>query len=178
MGWRGLYAEPVPESAALCAQRPKKNQLVTKQLAIGNKRSKIKVNIGGDISTTLDNPQEFYTSIGFPDEAKKHTGKSVLVNQIKLESLLTNEKVPTKFDLLVLDTEGTEWEILESFNMIKWLPKMVIVEMHETSIDWNKSDLVRSNNIKINQYFLDAGYAKIYSDEINAIFLNKKYQQS
>ena len=171
MGWRGLYVEPVPEYAKICRQRHKNNQVVTRQLAVGSKISRIRINIGGDISTTLDNPKAFYESIGFPDEAKKHAGKSVLVNQVKLDALLKSENVPPKFDLLVMDTEGTEWEILRAFKINRWMPKMVIVEMHENSLDWNKSDVIRSSNTLINQYFRKAHYTKIYSDDINTIFV-------
>ncbi|MEK7165686.1 MAG: FkbM family methyltransferase [Patescibacteria group bacterium] len=174
-GWRGVYVEPVPKYAAMCKKRHLQNNVKVCAVGIGAKKLKVKVNIGGDISTTLEDPQEFYTSIGFPDEAKKHTGKSVMVDQVPLEDLLIKEGVPPHFDLLVLDTEGTEWEILKVFNIARWKPTLVIVEMHEKSVDWNKADLVRSSNAKINQYFQQAGYAKIYSDDINSIFLNKKH---
>lgn len=171
LGWRGLYVEPVPEYAKMCNQRHKSNNVVIRQVAVGDKESKVSVNVGGDISTTLNNPKEFYTSIGFPDEAKKHTGKRVIVKQVTLETLLTKEKISAKFDLLVIDTEGTEWSILKAFRINKWMPKMVIVEMHEKSVDWNKSDLIRSSNVMINRYFEQAGYKKIYSDDINTIFI-------
>ena len=40
-------------------------------------------------------------------------------------------EVPKNFDLLVVDVEGKESEIFQTFELNEWKPKMIIVELED-----------------------------------------------
>ena len=44
-------------------------------------------------------------------------------------SILTEYKTPEKFDFLSIDVEGHDFEVLSSINLLKYRPKLVVVEM-------------------------------------------------
>jgi hypothetical protein len=86
-----------------------------------------------------------------------------------LNQLLLNQRVPVEFDLLVIDVDYGEIEVLRRFNISFWHPKLVIIELHEDS----KHPLSEEIRQFAYPYFNEAGYEKIYHDNINSIFSRK-----
>lgn len=65
-----------------------------------------------------------------------------------LNSILDEHHAPPEFELLSIDVEGTEWHILEAFDLCLYLPRVVIIE-----------DLLR--NAQFDSFFSD--YFPVYS---------------
>jgi hypothetical protein len=87
---------------------------------------------------------------------------------IPLDKSLEENNVEPGFDLLSIDVEGAEVDVLKSFSVNKWQPKMCIVEAHER----HPNPRMRFNAPFINEYFIIAGYKKVYSDDTNNIYLS------
>lgn len=73
------------------------------------------------------------TILGFENDdhhaSSRKKGQQVInVQTISLEDLLIMAEAPTEIDYLSLDTEGSEWEILKSFDFENWQFKTITVE--------------------------------------------------
>jgi hypothetical protein len=80
---------------------------------------------------------------------------------------LEKTNAPVGFDILSIDTEGSEEEVLLTFDINKYKPKIVIVEVSEH----HPLEGFNRHAMAINEYFYKANYTKIYSDEINNIYV-------
>ena len=76
-----------------------------------------------------------------------------------LDNMLEKYNCPFNFDVLVIDTEGTELDVLKGFSIDKWKPKMMIIELHEIDV------------IEVNKLMEKHNYKKIHEDSINTIFV-------
>jgi FkbM family methyltransferase len=54
--------------------------------------------------------------------------KKYYVETISLNDLLDKHSCPSSFDFLSIDTEGSEFEIIENFNLNKYRPRVITVE--------------------------------------------------
>jgi len=61
-------------------------------------------------------------------------GKTYEVNTISLNDLLEKYKAPKEIDYLSIDTEGSEYEILKSFNFEKYNIKIITCEHNYTDL--------------------------------------------
>ena len=97
-----------------------------------------------------------------------HRGEKETVEMKKLDTILTEENVPKKFDVLSIDVEGYEWEVLKNFDIKMWTPKIVIIELHDNNINY---DLEWKDCNKIVQYFDKNGYRVVFKDFSNTVYI-------
>ena len=64
--------------------------------------------------------------------------------------------------------EGYEWNVFRNFDIEKWHPQMVIVELHDQNDDYL---LIREDCKSIVRYFADHNYKAIYKDSTNTIYM-------
>ena len=162
IGWRGIYIEPISEHARLCRENHKDNNVTVIQCAAGNYTGKIQMQVAGTVST--------YAPLYINSEVWKglYHNKVEEVWIDKLDYILASEIIPDEFDLLVIDTEGSELEVLQGFDLNYWKPRMVIIESHEK----NPFEELTVLAPEIDKYF--SSYKKIYAGEINTIYVNDK----
>ena len=159
-GWKGLYAEPVKEFYEICKENLKEFNVEVKQTALGNRVGSIRMHIAGTVSTY----EQFH--IDAPVWKSHYNPNAVQdVPLTTLDLFLEENKINPWFDLLVIDTEGSEMKVLEGFTLDRWYPKMVIVEAEEHSPFKELTVLAP----QINEFFGE--YEKVYSDEINNIYI-------
>ena len=85
-----------------------------------------------------------------------------------LEKLLINAGIHPDFEVLVVDVEGYEYNVMKAFDMAKWLPQMVIIELHDQNDDyWG----IREECKNIVAYFYDADYKVIWKDFTNTLYV-------
>jgi FkbM family methyltransferase len=162
-GWTGVYVEPVTKFAQLCANNhsnhPNINVL---NLCAGDQDCIVNFYECGTLSTySIEHKNSEYWKADYAHSTP------MTARMMTLDKLFENLGcVKPGFELLVVDTEGSEIEVLKGFNVNKWLPKMAIVEVHEHH---EAAELGRQAPW-VNNYFADAGYEKIYSDSINNIY--------
>jgi FkbM family methyltransferase len=161
--WRGLLVEPNPVTFKnLMNNLGYNTNLALVNCAIGAPGT-LDLYLAHAISTTSKETAETYKECGW------YSGNEnkVTVPSVPLDALLREVHVPREFDLLSVDTEGTELQVLETFEISYWLPKLCVVEVsqqHETKGFGKQAT-------SINEYFANAGYILIYSGEVNNVYL-------
>jgi FkbM family methyltransferase len=157
-GWSGLYAEPVKSYYRKLVKNYGENKRIRlANVAVGGKSGQIEIVLAGVASSAVPAYQNY------PEWQHFKTGGAAIVAQITLEELLTSYKIPVGFELLVVDVEGMEWDVFKPFDIGKWKPEMVLVELHEINV--HRGDVIR--------YFLKNGYEEVCRDKVNVLFQRK-----
>jgi len=169
LGWKGFYVEPVPEYFQKCILRHQQNNNTrVENLAIGAYEGVVKINISGLLSTIDVETKKAFENL---DWAKnKITQNYAQINQITLDVFLEKHNIPKGFELLVIDVEGYEWEVLRLFDIKRWFPKMVIIELHDQNPDY--PHLTQKSNMIVN-FFEENNYRVIYKDFSNTVYVHK-----
>jgi len=159
-GWKGLYIEPHPLFADMCAM----NHMNRPNIAVA------KIGIGAHIGHADLYEIGACSSMVWDKNAADWGGskdKSIKVAVTTLDQALQAWAWEPAFELLVIDVEQMELQVLAGFDPDRWKPHMVVIESHE-------HDTAPERNFKaasINQYFASHSFQKIYSDHINSIFV-------
>jgi hypothetical protein len=85
-----------------------------------------------------------------------------------LDRILQRYNVEQEFDLLIVDVEGHETQVMNSFDIHFWRPKMIIIELADFH-PFQVSGRIESSALSFN--IESSGYKVIYKDFINTIFL-------
>jgi len=106
-GWRGICVEPLPSAFDTLA---KSRDCTCRRVAIGG--------VGGQIVrfrvSDMDSGIEEHLPDGHDD------WPTIAVQTMSLNELLEQEKAPQWIDYISLDTEGSEIEILSTFDFDRW----------------------------------------------------------
>jgi FkbM family methyltransferase len=117
VGWRGILVEPLPDkSEALRKERPN-SKVFTVAVSSEDKTGARDFYVKGALSSLQQNIKDERTVYDF----------AIRVNVVTLDSLLEEANVP-RLDLVSIDTEGTEYEVLEGFDISKYQPSLILVE--------------------------------------------------
>ena len=168
IGWKGFYIEPVPEYYEKCTFRHKNNSNIkVTRAAVGDQNGEIEINIGGPLSTISSDMKDHFETLKWSKGtfSKSQTTKAPLIT---LESFLELNQIKTNFELLVIDVEGFEWNVLKNFDIEKFHPQMVIIELHDQNDDYL---LIREQCKKIVKYFDDHDYIPVYKDKTNTVYV-------
>jgi FkbM family methyltransferase len=159
-GWRGVYAEPVPEYYELCKKEYSDADVVVENVAIGSEEGELTLHVGGVVSSGSREMIEYCESD--PVFSEYLTGRYVTVPQTTLDLFLTKHNVPKGFEFLVVDVEGMEWDVFKNFDIKKWRPQVVVVELHK---------FLLLNMSRVLGYFVKNGYRKAFGDKVNTVFI-------
>ena len=167
-GWRGWMAEPVPTLAALCRQSHAQHPAITVvETAVGAEGThEIRLYLADTLTTA--NPTLFseYRHTDWAQGAL--TDKEIVVAATTLDRFLGDHNVPHDFDVLVVDVEGYEAEVFSTFDLSRWTPKMLIIELSDTHS--SLSTTARADSA-LGTHIVEAGYRIVYKDEINTVFV-------
>lgn len=165
-GWSGIMIEPVKSHFAQLKENMKNYpKIECLNVAISNETGNRMISVRGEWSTINTKFNKVINSLGFAPEIEGVEMAKV----VPLHMIMDNYY---NVDLLIIDTEGSELEVLESMRYSK-LPGMIIIELHEHSDLWNKHYIVRETTRKIKER-LEKRYDIVYSDDINTIFVKKQ----
>jgi FkbM family methyltransferase len=166
-GWKGIYVEPVHSNYVKCLERHQNNNVIVSNLAIGLNEGVQEIYKNGILSSLdQDHAVLGVNKFHYPEYTKD------VCYQIRMDKFLKNYSVPYQFDLLVVDVEGRENEVFYSFDLKKWKPKMMIIELvdhHELFL--NNPDII-SRVKELRSFILNSGYHQIFEDDINTIFVS------
>lgn len=169
-GWRGLLAEPEPSHFALCVSNLSKfrNCKVVKT-AISDVDKVAVLHRQGPLSTLSDSHHNAYKNMRWADGEESHGEMDV--HCLTLDSFLEQNSINEKFELLVIDVEGHEREVLEGFNLHRWSPQMIIIELADLHPDFPE---LEDTCIKLRKLIEESSYKIIYKDAINTIFVKSE----
>jgi len=158
LGWKGIVSEP-----SRIYKRTKKNRkCLTYNLAVYSESGvDMKFLDNGGLSTLLP-----FVHV----DHHERKGKSYNVKTITLIDLLHDSKAPTYIDFISIDTEGSEYDILENFDFEKYEFGIIIIE----------HNFVEEKREKINKLLSENGYIRVLENltEVDDYYLNMKLYQS
>jgi FkbM family methyltransferase len=173
-GWKGIYIEPVEEYYAACLSRHKDNDVAVVQCAIGVHEGDADIFFGGCLTTCDPQQVKRYSEIEWTKNTPFIKGRC---SQLRLDSLLIRHHVQPGFDILVVDVEGTENVVFDSFDIAKWKPKMMLVELEDEHGSFQKYENHVAAHKALRKDIISNGYVEIYKDEINTIFIREDLQK-
>lgn len=171
-GWEGLYIEPIYEFYLKCLKRHNKNNVTVANVAIGLEEKEVVI-YKGDTLSTLDLDQvKRYNEI---DVFKHISFSKDVCDQMRLDNLMVKLDVPKNFDILVVDVEGKENEIFETFELNEWNPKMLIVELEDDHPSFKPYQSVIDKIKELRNFIESKDYIEIYKDHINTVFVHENF---
>ena len=165
IGWNGIYIEPVQQSMDQCRLNHKNNNVIFEQCAIGETTGYKDIYVSGGLSTFDPQVKQAHDILYQQGPLEKQT---VLVQPLSV--VLDKYQVSKNFELLVVDTEGYEQQVFNSFDVEKYRPKMIIVELVDIHEGYNNFSEIQANAKQVRQQILTSNYKEIYTDCINTIF--------
>lgn len=166
-GWEGLLIEPVPDFAKKCEARHDKNPRVRViQTAISNQSGTQSLQLAGPLSTLSEELVTEYKELEWSKSSI--SSKSIKVQTVTLDQLLEKEKISTNFDLLIVDVEGFEKEVFEGFELEKWKPNVLIIELSDfhPMLESHKKE-----HFRLGESLAKSGYSVIFKDSTNTILV-------
>ena len=164
-GWSGYFTEPVPESYRACKKNHANNKkIVVDKVAIGASDSWLNMHVAG-LCSTGNNAFNEYTKKGVFKTLI--TGEEIKVRMTTLNNFLEKHNVPKGFEVLVVDVEAMEWEVFKGFDVNKWCPKAILVEMHRDLFDL---DGVGEQYNQAEKFLIDRGYVIKLDNRVNTLF--------
>jgi len=157
-GWQGVLAEPDPQwHQALKKNRPN-TRIITDCIYTdtGKKMPFVSSEIGelsglkNHSHEDAEGPLQGNTEVRF----KKY--KEIEVTTISLNDVFENHFEGTPIDYMSVDTEGSEFEILSSFNFERYHPSVVTVEHNYTA-----------SQAKLDRLFSASDYVRIFPEFTN-----------
>ncbi len=166
-GWSGLLIEPVPGLAEQCrANYRSMSNVSVLEGAIGSHSGRLDINLAGVLSTANSRLLEEYQHVDWAkDSVSAHR---ISVPCFTLDEVLLRFGVAEGFDVLVVDVEGYESEVFSGFDLERWIPKMLIIELCETHPDLA---VTAASDAILGQSIINIGYSVVYKDAINTVFV-------
>lgn len=165
-GWSGYYTEPMPMAyAACCDNHAANDRVVVDNVAIGDSDGWLRMHVSGASSTGNDsfhrNTEALFNKT-FSDE--------IDVRMMTLNNFLEKHKVPRGIELLVVDVEGMEWEVFRGFDIKKWRPQAVLVELHQSLMGYEG---VGEYYVKVEEFLVKNGYTVAVRGGVDTLFYGR-----
>lgn len=165
-GWRGLYVEANPVYARQCKENCINLPNITVlDVAVGRERGRESLYLGGSLSTLKRETIAAYNT--YPGLGGLSLENAIEVDVVTLDEILASHHWPARYEVLVLDVEGSEMDVLSAYSIERWTPTLAIVETHETLDSQTLSAAARP----IGDYFEYNHYRKIHADSINSVYM-------
>jgi FkbM family methyltransferase len=134
-GWSGIIVEPLPKAAAACRQNRPRSTLVEAAL-VPPSYEKDTIDIFDCNAMSITETSDFdiaeWTKAG--EAAQNLITEKRTVRAMTLTTVLTHYNVPTQFDLLVLDVEGSEEAVLQGLSFDIFQPMYLLIEIHNQTL--------------------------------------------
>ena len=161
-GWSGINIDLNKVSIDLFEKARKKD--INLNLAISNKSKKIKYYYRKNINMLNT------INLKFAKNNFLRGFKTSFIQSQTLNSILKKKHFSKKIDFLNLDIEGNEINALKSLDFKKYAPKVICIEIHETS-GRNKKNQFEKN--PINKFLRKKGYKYFWNKKFSYIFKKK-----
>jgi FkbM family methyltransferase len=133
-GWQGILAEPNPEMAT-ALRRNRGVSIDTRCVWTESSLTKELLIPEDPELSTIAHSENFDSH----REVRARTGVPVNVETVGLGDLLSQHDAPPSIDYMSVDTEGSEFEILASFDFAKWRVDLLTIEhnhrQQQTALD-------------------------------------------
>ena len=145
--WKGALSEPSEQWHDTLKKNRENSKIITKCIwKESGKKLDFFMSDNGPYSTINDFIDNDKISMPKNNELRKKKGKIISVETISLNKVIKeyfNDNCPS---YISIDTEGSELEILVSFNMDKYRPKLFTIEHNYTENESKIDEFLTSNN--------------------------------
>ena len=146
-GWDGILVEP----SKTWQPSLKMNRKVTIDFSCIWKQSGIELDFNETDAAQLSTIDS-YSNLDFHAELRE-SGRKYKVQTLSLNDLLEKHSAPRIIDYLSIDTEGSEFEILEAVDFEKWKFRLITCEHNYTP-----------NRSKIEELLYRNGYKRVHTE--------------
>lgn len=166
--WKGVMVEPVPNLAEACRRNHRTHPgVIVVETAIGDgSQSEVTLSLAGAYTTASPGQNREYGSIEW--SSYEQTGREITVPVQTLDDLLESSDLAPGFDVLVVDVEGYEAAVFSGFDVGKWRPKMMIIELADTHPQFSAT---RDADASLGRDLSSSGYVIVYKDAVNTVFV-------
>ena len=147
LNWSGVLSEPSPQGHEVLNENRKYTKIIKK--CIWSESGKILdffMSDRGNFSTLNEFIDSDKYSMPLNTESRKKAGKLITVETISLNDVIKEYFNNTSPSYISIDTEGSEFKILESFNFENYRPKVFTVEHNFTELQSKIDELMVSKN--------------------------------
>ena len=149
LGWKGVLSEPSPQWHDSLKSNRKNTKIITQCIWSKSKETlDFFMSDAGVYSTINDFVDNDKNSMPANTKLRKKTGKIISVKTISLNDVVKEYFNNISPSYISVDTEGSEYEILKSFNFNSFRPKIITVEHNYTDIEIKVDNLMNDNNYK------------------------------
>ena len=160
-----MFIEPVPEYAAACRKRYAGNSRIeVAAVAIGASVGELQISISGPFSTASEETRREDARLG----DRGTGGGRISVPVTTLDAFLADHRIPPGFDLLGVDVEGYEAEVFAGFDLARWRPRMLIVELMDTH---PSATAHLQDHARLGREISALGYTVAFKDVTNTVFV-------
>ena len=146
-GWKGALSEPSPQWYNSLKENRKNTEIITKCIwTESGKTLDFFMSDIGVLSTLKNFIESDKNSMPGNTTQRKKGGKIISVNTISLNDVIKDYFNNISPSYISIDTEGSEYEILKSFNFNTFRPKVFTIEHNFTDLQTGINDLMKSNN--------------------------------
>lgn len=124
-GWRAVLIEPHPDAFRRLKQRHRHRPHVRcVNAACGPEAARLPLWVRADGDSTLATlrPQNH------PDHPENAPHRSIEVDVMRLDTILTEAGFPQDFGVLTVDAEGFDEQVLRGLDLKTWRPRLIITE--------------------------------------------------
>ena len=147
LNWSGVLSEPSPQWHEVLKENRKYTKIIKK--CIWSDSGKILdffMSDRGNFSTLNEFIDSDKYSMPLNTESRKKAGKLITVETISLNDVIKEYFNNISPSYISIDTEGSEFKILESFNFENYRPKVFTVEHNFTELQSKIDELMVSKN--------------------------------
>ena len=146
LNWKGALAEPSPQWHESLKLNRKDTTIIDKCIwSKSNERLEFFMSSYGELSTIVDFVDNDIEKLPGNTSMRKENGKKIYVETISLNDVVKfffNGKCPS---YISVDTEGSEYEILKSFNFDNYRPHVFTIEHNHSKYEKKIDELMISN---------------------------------
>jgi len=159
-GWTGINIDLNQTTVDLFnIVRPKDQNICA---AISTEEKKVNLFFEHNFSPLNTINNEFFSALNMP-ESKQKKFETKLINTTSFESAIKPlVKIP-RVNFLNIDVEGSDFDVMQSFNVKKYLPELICIELYPDE-KWKK------NNQQITEYLSSNNYSLIKTEKTSAFF--------
>lgn len=148
LGWSGVLVEPQPDLAEELSKVRRAKVFAVACSSPQNAGKRMSLHVAGAHSSLDRNRMAPGT----------HPQRVIEVSVRPLDDILSEVNAPGGFEFLSIDVEGHELEVLSGFDLIRWRPRLILLEDHVA--DLNK-----------HRFLKNAGYRLIRRFEYNGWYI-------
>ena len=147
LGWNGALAEPSPQWHDELKKNRSSSDIITDCIWSESKKELNFFMSDAGVASTIDSFKESDRfSMPSNTDARIKSGKNIYVKTISLNDVIQNNFNGRTPSYISIDTEGSEYEILRTFDFVKFRPVVFTIEHNFTNQQEKIDDLMQSNN--------------------------------